>query len=181
MRQSGPGFVVCAGCHKSYKRLSTHITQNAACAMHYTTNDTAHNTAPLATTHNTCQNSSVTSNVPTMSRFSSSVQAVNRNFSSSRERNKMTYSPEKNNSIEDADSINDGAIPSFDDGASDIFEIYLRQIGRAPIPHHVADRWRKCHFSVETQWSIRRCGKGPSTITHHTIPCRPFSTAHTRR
>jgi hypothetical protein len=90
-RQSGPGLVVCAGCHKSYKRLSTHITQNAACAMHYTTNDTAHNTPPLATIHNTCLNGSVTSNVPTTSRFSSSVQAVDRNISSSRERNKMTY------------------------------------------------------------------------------------------
>jgi hypothetical protein len=34
----------------------------------------------------------------------------------------MTYSPEKSNSIINADSINDGAIPSFDDGASDILD-----------------------------------------------------------
>ncbi|KAI2511944.1 hypothetical protein MHU86_2460 [Fragilaria crotonensis] len=32
----------------------------------------------------------------------------------------MTHSLEESNSIEDADSIDDGAIPSFDDGASDI-------------------------------------------------------------
>jgi hypothetical protein len=114
MSKAGSGFDVCGGCHKSYKRLSTHISQNASCANHYT--DSVDKMSSVTTAQNSC---------PTTNNSQSFSSAFNQRRSSSSGRKAPANKKEQLNEV--PSNNDDEEFPPFDDqtAASNIDDDHL--------------------------------------------------------
>ena len=114
MSKAGSGFDVCGGCHKLYKRLSTHISQNASCANHYT--NRVDKTSSVATAQNSC---------PTTNDSQLFSSAFNQRRSSSSGRKAPANKKEQLNEV--PSNNDDEEFPPFDDqtAASNIDDDHL--------------------------------------------------------
>ena len=111
MLKSGVGSsVLCAGCHKSFKRHATHIALNSACAEHYT--DNLHN--ETAAIQNSFRNSSsgISNRTKATKKSPLLSSGINQNpsVSTSCKRSPATL-PDKSDDAEDTDDV---AFHSFD-------------------------------------------------------------------
>jgi hypothetical protein len=121
MSKAGSGFDVCGGCRKSYRRLSTHIAQNASCANQNTQRHRVHNTSSVATTTNSRPPTNTSPLfVPAFNQHSSYLGRKHQHSSSSSGRKQAPFHEKEKLNDVPSDNIDDEFPPFDDQTASDI-------------------------------------------------------------